>query len=153
MPNTYSQIYIQIVFAVRGRENLIAKPWGEDLHKYISGIITQKGHKSIIVNGVSDHVHIFIGFNPSLSLSNLVRDIKNNSSNFINEKKFVRKKFSWQKGYGAFSYSPSHIHRVYHYILNQEQHHHRRTFRKEYIDILEKFQIEFNVKYLFEWIE
>ncbi len=153
MPGTYSQIYIHIVFAVKGRENLIGYAWKEELHKYISGIITNKGHKSIIVNGMSDHIHAFIGLKPAMAISDLVRDIKNNSSNFINEKKFVRGKFSWQEGYGAFSYAHSQIDNVYQYILNQEQHHHKKTFKEEYLEFLEKFQIEFNEKFLFEWIE
>jgi putative transposase len=153
MSGTYSQIYIQIVFAVNGRENLIGKTWEEELHKYIAGIITNKGHKSIIVNGVTDHIHAFVGLKPVMAISDLVRDIKNNSSNFINENKFVRGKFSWQEGYGAFSYAHSQIENVYNYILNQEQHHHKKTFKEEYLEFLEKFKIEFNEKYLFEWIE
>ena len=153
MPGTYSQIYIHIVFAVKGRENLIGNAWKEELHKYISGIITNKGHKSIIVNGMSDHIHAFIGLKPAMAIADLVRDIKNNSSNFINEKKFIRRKFSWQEGYGAFSYSHSQIENVYNYILNQEQHHHKKSFKEEYLEFLEKFQIEFNEKFLFEWIE
>ncbi|MBY0245229.1 MAG: IS200/IS605 family transposase [Sphingobacteriaceae bacterium] len=153
MAGTYSQLYIQIVFAVKGRENLIAKAWKEELYKYISGIITNKGHKSIIVNGVSDHIHIFVGLKPSMALSDLVRDIKNNSSKFINDKKLVRGKFSWQEGYGAFSYAHSQIEQVYNYILNQEQHHHKKTFKEEYVDFLQKFEIEYNETYLFEWNE
>lgn len=153
MPGTYSQIYIQIVFAVKGRENLISKQWKDELYKYISGIITNKGHKSIIVNGASDHIHAFVGLKPAMAISDLVRDIKNNSSNFINEKKFVRGKFSWQEGYGVFSYAHSQIENVYNYILNQEQHHHKRSFKEEYLDFLQKFQIEYNEKYLFDWIE
>ena len=153
MPGTYSQIYIHIVFAVKGRENLIGNAWKEELHKYISGIITNKGHKSIIVNGMSDHIHAFIGLKPAMAIADLVRDIKNNSSNFINEKKFIRGKFSWQEGYGAFSYSHSQTENVYNYILNQEQHHHKKSFKEEYLEFLEKFQIEFKEKFLFEWIE
>lgn len=153
MPGTYSQIYIQIVFAVKGRENLIAKTWKDELFKYITGIVTNKGHKSIIVNGASDHVHVFVGLKPAMAISDLVRDIKNNSSNFINDKRFVKGKFSWQEGYGAFSYSHSQIENVYNYILNQEQHHHKKTFKEEYVEFLEKFQIEFDEKYLFKWIE
>lgn len=152
MPGTYSQVYIQIVFAVKGRENLIAKTWKDELYKYIAGIITNKGQKSIIVNGVSDHIHLFVGLKPSMSISDLVRDIKNNSSNFINEKKFVHGRFSWQEGFGAFSYGHSQIDQVYNYILNQEEHHHKITFKDEYLDFLQKFQIEYNEKYLFEWI-
>ena len=151
--NTYSQIYIQVVFAVKGRENLIASSWNDDLHKYISGIIKLKGQKSIIVNGVADHIHAFIGLNPSMLISNLVRDIKNNSSNFINKRKFVRDHFAWQEGYGVFSYSHSQIKNVYEYILNQEEHHKKQTFKKEYLDFLKKFEIKYDEKYLFEWIE
>jgi len=152
MASTFSQIYIQIVFAVKGRENLIAKHWKDELHKYISGIITNKGQKSIIVSGVEDHVHVFVGLRPAMAISDLVRDIKNNSSNFINEKKFIKGKFSWQEGYGAFSYAHSQIEQVYNYILNQEKHHHKQTFKEEYLEFLQKFEIEYNEKYLFEWI-
>ncbi|MDY0077486.1 MAG: IS200/IS605 family transposase [Bacteroidales bacterium] len=152
MAGTYTQIYIQIVFAVKGRENLITKAWRDELHKYISGIITNKGQKSIIVNGVADHIHVFVGLKPAMAISDLVRDIKNNSSNFINERKFVKGKFSWQEGYGAFSYAHSQIEHVYNYILNQEEHHCEKTFKEEYLDFLQEFQIEFNEKYLFDWI-
>ncbi len=153
MPGTYSKIYIQMVFAVHGRTNLIGKTWKDELYKYISGIITNKGQKSIIINGMPDHIHIFVGLKPSMAISNLVRDIKNNSSNFINEKRFVKGKFSWQEGYGAFSYGHSQINNVYNYILNQEKHHYKKTFKEEYLEFLQKFQIEFNEKYLFDWIE
>lgn len=153
MAGTFSQIYIQIVFAVKGRQNLIGKQWKDELHKYISGIITNKGQKSIIVNGVADHVHIFVGLRPAMAISDLVRDIKNNSSNFINEKKFIKVKFSWQEGYGAFSYAHSQIENVYQYIANQEEHHKKKTFKEEYLDFLQKFEIEYNEKYLFEWID
>ena len=149
MAGTFSQIYIQVVFAVKGRENLISKSWKDDLHKYISGIINGKEQKPIIVNGMPDHIHAFIGLRPSMSISDLVRDIKNNSSNFINEQKLVPGKFSWQEGYGAFSYSHSQIQNVYDYILKQEEHHHKRTFKEEYIDFLKKYEIEHNEKYLF----
>jgi len=153
MAGTYSQLYIQVVFAVKCRENLIATAWKDELHKYISGIITNKEQKSIIVNGMPDHIHAFIGLRPSMKISDLVRDIKNNSSNFINDRKFVKGRFSWLEGYGAFSYSHSHIENVYNYILHQEEHHKKRTFREEYLDFLQKFDIEFNEKYLFEWID
>jgi putative transposase len=153
MPGTYSQIYIQIVFAVKRRENLIGKSWKDELFKYLSGIITNKGQKSIIVNGVSDHIHIFVGLKPSMAISDLVRDVKNNSSNFINDKKFVKGKFSWQEGYGAFSYAHSQVEQVYNYILNQEQHHHKKTFKEEYLDFLQEFGIGYDEKYLFEWID
>ena len=153
MPGTFSQLYIQVVFAVKGRENLIAKSWKDELHKYIAGIIKGKEQKSIIVNGMPDHIHAFIGLRPAMPISDLVRDIKNNSSKFINEKKFVKGKFSWQEGYGAFSYSHSHIQNVYNYILNQEEHHKKKTFKDEYLDFLKKFEIEYNEKYLFDWID
>ena len=153
MAGTYSQIYIQIVFAVKGRENLIIKQWRDELHKYIVGIIKGKEQKSIIVNGVSDHVHCFIGLKPSMALSDLVRDIKNNSSKFINEKGLVRGKFQWQEGYGAFSYAHSQIEQVYNYILNQEEHHKAKTFREEFVELLTRFEIEHKSGYLFDWIE
>ena len=152
MAGTFSQIYIQIVFAVKGRENLLDKKWREEVFKYMTGIIKAKGQKSIIVNGVGDHVHVFIGFKPAMALSDFVRDIKNNSSKFINDKKLVKGKFSWQEGYGAFSYSHSHIENVYQYILNQEEHHKQKTFKEEYSDFLEKFEVEHDEKYLFDWV-
>lgn len=153
MAGTFSQVYIQIVFAVKGRENLIDNRWKSELHKYIAGIIKGKEQKPIIVNGMPDHIHAFIGLKPSMPISDIARDIKNNSSKFINENKFTKGKFSWQEGYGAFSYSHSHIGKVYNYILNQETHHRRTTFKAEYLELLRKFEIEFNEKYLFEWYE
>ena len=153
MPGTFSQIYIQIVFAVKGRENLIANSWKTELHKYIAGTIKGKGQKPIIVNGMPDHIHAFVGLKPAMAISDMVRDIKNNASNFINDHRFVKGKFAWQESYGAFSYSHSHIEKVYEYILNQEKHHQKKTFRKEYTDFLKKFEIEYDEKYLFEWYD
>lgn len=153
MSGTFSQIYIQVVFAVKGRANLINNNFKTDLHKYIAGIINGKGQKSIIVNGMPDHIHAFIGLKPAMAISDLVRDIKNNSSNFINDHKLVKGKFEWQNGYGAFSYSHSHIKKVYDYILTQEEHHKKKTFQQEYIDFLTAFKIAYNEKYLFEWYE
>ena len=153
MPGTFSQIYIQIVFAVKGRENLISNNWKTELHKYIAGIIKGKGQKPIIVNGMPDHIHAFVGLKPAMSISDLVRDMKNNSTNFVNESKFVKGKFSWQAGYGAFSYSHSHIETVYNYILNQEKHHKKKTFKEEYLEFLKKFEVEYDEKYLFEWYD
>ena len=153
MANTYSQIYIQVVFAVQGRQNLLAREWRQEVFKYMAGIIKNKGQKSIIVNGVEDHIHAFIGLKPSLALSDLVRDIKNNSSNFINDNKWIKGKFSWQEGFGAFSYSHSQIDAVYNYILNQETHYAKQSFRDEYLDFLKKFEVEHDLKYLFEWVE
>ena len=151
MAGTYSQIYLQVVFAVKGREHLIAPSWKDKLHKYISGIITAKKQKAIIVNGMPDHIHAFIGLNPSMKISDLVRDVKNNSSNFINDMGFVSSRFSWQEGYGVFSYSHSHIERVYNYILKQEEHHRQKTFREEYLELLKSFDIDFREEYLFEF--
>lgn len=153
MAGTFSQIYIQVVFAVQGRQNLLQKEWRQEVFKYMAGIITNKGQKPIIVNGVEDHVHVFLGLKPSMALSDLVRDIKNNSSNFINDHTWIKGKFNWQEGYGAFSYSHSQIEAVYNYIQNQEQHHARQSFKGEYLDLLKKFEIEHEVKYLFEWME
>jgi putative transposase len=153
MPGTFSQLYIQIVFAVGGRQNLIGKSWNDELNKYISGIITNKKQKSIIVNGMPDHIHAFIGLRPSTAVSDLVRDIKNNSTNFINQRRFVKGKFFWQEGFGAFSYSRSHIKSVYDYILHQDDHHARKTFKEEYIEMLERFEIEYDERFLFEWID
>ena len=153
MPGTFSQIYIQIVFAVKGRQNLISNNWNTELHKYIAGIVKGKGQKSIIVNGMADHIHAFIGLKPAMPISDLVRDMKNNSSNFINEQKFVKGKFAWQEGYGAFSYSHSPIGKVYDYILNQEMHHKKKTFKQEYLQFLKKFEVEYDEKYRFEWYD
>jgi putative transposase len=153
MSDTYSQIYIQAVITVKGRENLLQKPWRDEVFRYISGIIKNKGQKTIIVNGVSDHIHLFIGIKPSISVSDLMRDVKNNSNNFINEKRWVKGKFSWQEGFGAFSYGHSQIENVYNYIIKLEEHHQKLTFREEYIEFLKRFEIEYNEKYLFDWIE
>jgi putative transposase len=153
MPGTFSQIYIQVVFAVKRRENLLQKPWRDEVFKYMAGIIKEKNQKPIIVNGVTDHVHLFIGLKPVMSLSDLIRDVKNNTTNFINDKKFLNTKFSWQEGFGAFSYSHSQLDTVYKYILNQEEHHKKKTFKAEYLEMLEKFEIEYDEKYLFDWID
>jgi putative transposase len=153
MAGTYTQIYIQYVFVVKRRENLLQKPWRTEVFKYMSGIISGKNQKPIIVNGVADHVHVFVGLRPSMSIADLARDIKNNTSNFINEQKFLQEKFSWQEGYGAFSYAHSQIGHVYRYILNQEAHHNKKTFKEEYFEFLEKFAVEFDEKYLFDWLE
>ena len=153
MASTYSQIYIQYVFAVKGRQNLLHKAWREEVFKYISGIIKAKDQKPIIVNGVADHVHVFVGLKPSMCISDLVRDIKNNSSKFINEQGWINGKFSWQEGYGAFSYAHSQIDNVYHYILNQEEHHRKKTFKEEYLEFLQKFEVEYDDKYLFDWLD
>ena len=153
MASTFSQIYIQYVFAVKDRENLLQKPWRNDVFKYMAGIIKNKNQKSIIVNGVSDHVHVFVGLKPSMCIADLIRDIKNNTSNFINDQKFLNVKFAWQEGYGAFSYAHSQIDSVYNYIANQEAHHKKKNFKEEYLEFLQKFDIEYDEKYLFDWID
>lgn len=153
MANTYSQIFIQIVFAVKGRQNLISKNNREELHKYITGVVQNKDQKLLAIFCMPDHLHLFIGMKPAMLLSDLVRDIKTSSSKFITDKKWVRGKFNWQEGFGAFSYSKSHVDAVVNYILNQEEHHHVKTFREEYIELLEKFEIDYNKNYLFESIE
>ncbi len=153
MANTYYQLYIQVVFAVKGRANLISPHWKNELYAYIAGIITSKGHKSIIVNGFTDHIHCFIGLKPSIALYDLVRDIKNNSSKFINDNHWIKGKFEWQEGYGAFSYGHSQIERVYNYILRQEEHHKRKNFKSEFLDLMNRFEVQFQEKYLFDWID
>lgn len=153
MANTYSQIYIQIVFAVRGRENLIAKENREELHKFITGIVSNREQKLLAIFAMPDHVHILIGIKPNITISDLVRDIKSGSSKFINDSKWINGKFNWQEGYGAFSYSKSQLDNVIKYILNQESHHKKQTFKEEYISFLEKFEIEYDEIYLFQWIE
>ena len=152
MAGTFSQIYIQVVFAVKGRECVIHTSWEEELYKYISGIVRNKGQKMLAINGMPDHLHIIIGMKPSCCLSDLVREIKKSSNDFINEKKFSKYKFSWQEGYGAFSYSHSALDNVIQYVNNQKEHR-KISFKEEYKEFLEKFEVEFREEYLFEWLE
>jgi len=153
MAGTFSQIYIQVVFAVQNRECMIHATWEQELYKYISGIVRNKEQKMLAINGMPDHIHFFIGMKPSCCLSDLVREVKKSSTEFIKEKKFSKSKFNWQEGYGAFSYSHSHIDSVVKYIMNQKEHHRKLTFREEYLDFLKKFEIEFKEDYLFKWTE
>ena len=153
MGNTYTQIYIQIIFAVRGRQSLIPKRHQDELHKYITGIVSNRGQKLFAICAMPDHVHILVSIHPDIKISDLVRDIKAGSSKFINDNKWMSDKFSWQEGYGAFSYAKSAINNVVNYILNQEEHHKKRSFKEEYLGFLMKFEIEHDEKYLFEWIE
>lgn len=152
MANTYSQIYVQIVFTVQGRQNLISPKNRDELQKYITGIIQKRNQKCLAIFCMSDHVHILVSMKPSISISDLVRDIKAGSSNFINEQKWIVEKFNWQQGFGAFSYSKSHVQNVINYILNQEEHHKKTSFKEEYIAVLKEFEIEYQDQYLFEWI-
>jgi len=153
MADTFSQLYIHIVFSVKSRENLISESWANELYKYITGIVKNDKQKLIIINGMPDHIHILLSISPNIAISDLVRDIKANSSRFINEKKFVKGKFHWQEGYGAFSCSKKNLEKVINYIKNQKEHHTMKSFKEEYINILKKLEIEYNEKYLFEWIE
>lgn len=152
MANTYSQLYIHVVFAVQGRQNLINAANREELHKYISGLVQNKGQKLIAIFCMPDHLHALISIQPDIAISNLVRDIKANSSRFINEKQWVVGKFSWQEGFGAFSYAKSQQEDVVNYILKQDEHHKIKTFRDEYLDMLRKFEVEYDDRYLFDWI-
>ena len=153
MANTYTQIYIQMVFAVSGRRCLIKQSFKEDLYKYISGTIRNEGQKLISIGGMPDHVHLLIGLKPNLALSDLVKAVKTGSSNLVNSKRWVKGKFSWQEGFGGFSYSRSQIPTVARYIENQAAHHAKRSFKQEYLALLRKFDIAFDDRYLFEWIE
>ncbi len=153
MANTYSQIYIQVVFAVQGRESLIGREWKDELYKFITGIVKNNKQKLLAINGVTNHIHILLNIKPNIALSDLVRDIKANSSRFVNEKRFVRGKFSWQEGFGAFSYSISQLDDVIQYIQNQEEHHKETSFKDEYLKYLKRFEIEFDENYVFEWID
>ena len=153
MANTYTQIYIQIVFAVKGRQHLIPKENREELHKFISGIVSNRGQKLFSIFAMPDHVHILVSLSPSISISDLVRDIKAGSSKFINDKNWINGKFSWQEGYGAFSYSKSSVDAVVKYILNQEEHHKKQTFREEYLEILAKNDISYKEEYLFDFFD
>ena len=153
MANTYSQISIHSVFAVKSRENLILKEWRDDLHKYISGIIKAEGSKSLAVGGWKDHVHIFFAMPVTARISDLVGTIKANSSRWINENKFVKGKFQWQAGYGAFTHSKSQRDSVIQYIMGQEAHHQIITFKEKYLKTLHDFEVEYNEKYLFEFYD
>jgi putative transposase len=151
MPDTFSQIYIHIIFAVKGRQNQILPDWKDELYKYITGIVTNKKQKLIYINGMPNHIHILVGFRPNMNASDLVRDIKYNSTNFINSKKYLKGKFYWQEGFGAFSCSHSQLDKVINYIKNQEVHHRKKTFKEEYLDFLKIYDIEYKPEYLFDF--
>lgn len=150
MADTYTQLYFHIVFAVKGRENHIHKEWKDDLYKYITGIVSKKEQKLMIINGVENHIHILLGTKPTCNLSDLIRDIKANSSKWINEKRLVGKKFQWQNGFGAFTVSQSGIKNVINYIKNQEEHHKKKSFKDEYIEFLDAYEIDFKNEYIFD---
>lgn len=153
MANTYSQIYIQTVFAVKRRQSLIQPKWEAPLYKYITGIISGQNQKLIAINGMPDHIHLLISMNTSMTIADLVNEIKTSSNAFIKDNNWVRGKFEWQRGFGAFSYSKSQMDRVVKYIMNQKEHHKKQTFREEYIAFLKAFEIEYDEKYLFDFID
>lgn len=144
---------MHIVFTVQGRLNLISKQHREELQKIMTGIISKRNQKLISIFAMPDHVHILVGMKPSMAVSDLVRDIKSGSSQHINKNRWVKGKFSWQEGHGSFSHSRSQISQVANYISNQEEHHKKKTFKEEYLEILDNLDIEYNEKYLFDWIE
>lgn len=150
---SYTQSYIHVIFSVKGKNSLIKTEWDEKLYKYITGIVQNKNQKMLAINGVEDHIHFLIGMKPSCCLSDLVREVKKSSNAFIKDRRFTRHNFKWQEGYGAFSYSHSSLNNVIAYIKRQKDHHKKRTFKDEYLDFLNKFQIEFKDEYLFKWIE
>lgn len=153
MPNTYSQMYVQVVIVVKFRQSLIQKSWKDELFKYITGIVTNKGQKLLCINGVEDHVHILLNIKPNIALSDLIKDIKTNSTNWINERKLCNHKFQWQEGFGAFTYSISQLDNVIKYIDNQEEHHKKQSFKEEYISFLKNFEIEYKDEYLFDFLK
>lgn len=153
MATTYSQINIHAIFSVKGRENILTQNVREELFKYIHGILKNIKQFPLAVNGYSDHIHIFFELNPTMALSDVMRIVKSNSSKWMNQNKFVLGKFLWQEGYGAFSYSKSQRNNVIQYIMTQEEHHKMRSFKEEYLDLLEKFEIKFQDEYVFDFID
>lgn len=153
MANTYSQVYLHFVFAVKGRQSLINHKYNDELQKYITGIVQNRKQKMLSINNVPDHLHMLIGFGTTLSIADFIEEVKSISSKFINEKGWIQGKFEWQRGYGVFSYSRSQINPVIQYIQQQQEHHKRKSFKDEYLSFLRKFEVEFDELYLFEWIE
>ena len=153
MANTYTQLYIQYVFAAKGRQNLIKEQFRDELEKVMCGIISNHKSKTYAIYANPDHTHIFVGMHPSISPSKLMEQVKSGSSNWLNDKNYLGGQFNWQDGFGAFTYSKSHIDKVVKYILNQPEHHKKQTFKDEYLALLKKFEIEYDLKYLFEWYD
>jgi len=153
MANTYTQIYLQFVFAVSGRKSILKDSFREELHKFITGVVEKRKQKLIAINSVSDHIHILVGFGTTITIADLLHDIKQSSSKFINKNNWTAGHFSWQEGYGAFSYSRSRLDNIYQYIQNQQEHHRTRSFKEEYLEFLKKFDIVYDSRYLFDWIE
>ena len=150
MANTYHQIYIQTVFAVKFRNAVIDNTWKQELFGVIGNLINETDCKTLIVNGVHDHVHCFIGLKPSISVSDLMKTVKSKSSKWVNDHHKTKTPFAWQEGYGAFSYGRSQMDEVYQYILTQEEHHKKQTFREEYLNFLNKFEVPYEERYIFE---
>ena len=153
MANTYSQVYLHFVFTVKGKQNLLLPKHNDELQKYITGIVQNRKQKLLAINNVSDHMHLFVGFGTTITMADFMEEVKAISSKFINTKGWIRGRFEWQRGYGVFSYSRSQIDDVIKYIMNQQEHHKKQSFKEEYIDLLKKFEIEYDEKYLFDWIE
>jgi putative transposase len=153
MANVYFQIYLQFVFAVKIRQNLIPSIFNDELQKYITGIVQNRNVKMLAINNMPDHLHLFVGFCNTMSIADFMEEVKSISSKFINEKARLKGRFEWQRGYGVFSYSRSQIDYVIKYIMNQQEHHKKKTFKQEYIEFLQKFEIDYDEKYLFDWIE
>ena len=153
MANTYSQNFVHLIFAVKFREAMIHPDWEVELHKYISGIVANKGQKMLAINGTANHIHLFIGFKPDCCLSNLVREIKKSSNDFIKENHFTKTPFKWQEGFGSFTYANSQVDVVIKYIQNQKEHHRKKTFQEEYLNFLTKFKADYNPNFLFDWNE
>jgi putative transposase len=150
MPNTFTQIHIQFVFAVKYRRSVIDPSWNQELHKYITGMVQKKQHKMLQINTMPDHLHMLVGFRPDNNISQLVQVVKSESTKFINDSKFTSRNFAWQEGFGAFSYSKSHVSNVINYIQNQEQHHKKKTFLEEYVSFLKAFDIDYDERYIFK---
>lgn len=153
MANSYSQVYLHFVFVVKRRENLIPKEHKEELHRYISGLVTNRGCKMLAIHCMPDHTHFLVGFRPVISISDFVKEIKVESNEFINNKGWIKSKFAWQEGFGVFSYSHSHLTRIINYIKNQERQHEKKKFAEEYLQLLRKFEIQYEDKYLFEFFD
>lgn len=153
MANTYTQIHIHSIFSVQNRNCIIQPIWKEELYRYLTGIVQNNGHKLLAINGMPDHIHLLFGMRPTQSLSNLMQDLKGDSSKWINKKGFIKSRFSWQEGFGAFSYNKSMVNNAIDYIKDQELHHRKKSFLEEYHEFLEKFEVDFDERYLFIPIE
>lgn len=152
MANTYNRIYIHVVLAISSRHCLIARHFRQELHEYIDETVRKKGQTLIAVNGMPDHLHLLLRLNPDVAVSDLVKHVKISSTRFVNEKGFVKGRFSWQEGYGAFSYSHSQLNSLIRYIRDEQSRHRKQSFKEEYLALLRKFNVDYDPKYLFEWI-